>query len=70
VIDAHAKVIMKIAGAVVAPRVSPRLRVMQSVCIDESGGRQLPRSFAEMKGKRGWNFPQASISLLTEWTSY
>jgi hypothetical protein len=70
VIDAHAKVIMKIAGAVVLPRVSPRFPVMQSVCIDESGGRERPRSFAEMKGKRGWNFPQASISLLTEWTSY
>jgi hypothetical protein len=37
VVDAHADVFMKIAGAVVPPRVPAGFRVMQSVRIDESG---------------------------------
>lgn len=53
VIDAHAEVFMKIARAVVPPRVPPGFRVMQSVRVDEPRARQprkrLPLALRHMR---------------------
>src|SRR5439155_12734081 len=36
VVDTHAKIFVEVAGAVVPPRVAPRLRVAQAVGVNES----------------------------------